>query len=128
MALHLTFARITESEFRALSAWCYPSPYDIYNLDPNEAQEDLRTFLDPANGYHCIRDDIGERIGHCCFGPDARVPGGGYGRDIHGMDALDVGMGLHPDLTGRGFGASFVSAVLDFGREAFDPARFRHVR
>lgn len=51
-----------------------------------------------------------------CFGPDARVPGGDYA-----ADALDVGMGVRPDLTGQGRGLDFVN----IGSRKFAPAEFR---
>ena len=34
-------------------------------------------------------------------------------------------MGIRPELTGQGRGASFVLAVLDFARNAFAPGQFR---
>ena len=36
-----------------------------------------------------------------------------------------VGVGLRPDLTGQGFGASFVEQGLEFARLRFTPKRFR---
>ena len=41
-------------------------------------------------------------------GPDARVLGGDYSHD-----AIDLGLGLRPDLTGHGRGRDLVAAVLD---------------
>jgi ribosomal-protein-alanine N-acetyltransferase len=37
---------------------------------------------------------------------------------------VELGLGLRPDLTGRGLGASFIAAGLEFGRERFAPERF----
>lgn len=41
----------------------------------------------------------------------------------HGT-SVEIGLGLHPDWTGRGFGRSFLEAGLDYGRCRFAPERF----
>jgi ribosomal-protein-alanine N-acetyltransferase len=41
------------------------------------------------------------------------------------QSALDVGLGLRPDLVGRGLGLAFVEAGLDFAHETFAPASYR---
>ena len=48
-------------------------------------------------------------VGFCCLGSEARVPGL---RQRDGV--LDVGAGLRPDLVGRGLGARFLTAVMDY--------------
>jgi RimJ/RimL family protein N-acetyltransferase len=40
-------------------------------------------------------------------------------------DDLVIGLGLRPDLTGRGLGRGFVEAGIEFGRRRFDPERIR---
>lgn len=104
-----TFAPMVEADARAVVAWEYPAPYDVYDVPAADRVAAVRSFLEPALGYHAARRD-GELVGFCCFGPDARVPGGDYRRD----DLLDVGLGLRPDLTGKGLGLSFVQAVLAY--------------
>ena len=37
---------------------------------------------------------------------------------------VEVGLGLRPDLTGRGWGLAYVRAVLGFARERFAPREF----
>jgi RimJ/RimL family protein N-acetyltransferase len=78
-------------------------------------------LLDPANNYFVANDAAGHIVGYCCYGPDARVAGGDYRDPV----ALDVGLGMRPNLTGRGAGVAFVVAVLAFGRERFGASRFR---
>ena len=115
------FQLMDETSARDISSWRYEAPYDIYDPAPDGVVEPVvQCFLDPQNAYHTITDEHGELCAYCCFGPDARVPGGDYR-----TDALDVGMGLRPDLTGQGRGSVYVSAVLDFARRAFAPAAFR---
>ena len=118
MSLH--FEPMDEAAARAIHTWRYEPPYDVYDLAAGPAEDLVRAFVDPQNAYHAIRDEGGELVGYCCFGPDARVPGGDYERQ-----ALDVGLGVRPDLTGQGRGAGFVQAVLDFAESRWAPAAFR---
>ena len=122
MSLH--FRPMDEATTWAIHTWRYELPYDIYNLAAEPAESLVGAFLDPQNAYYAIRDDEEEVVAYCCFGPDARVPGGDYGPAAAG-EALDVGLGLRPDLTGQGQGGGYVQAVLDFARHRWAPAAFR---
>lgn len=102
--------------------WRYSPPYDLYNLTmTGAAAADLVRFLaDPANQYYALLDAAGDLVAYCCFGADAQVPGGDYTHS-----ALDIGLGVRPDLTGHGLGGRFVAAVLAFAAQTFPPAPFR---
>jgi ribosomal-protein-alanine N-acetyltransferase len=115
-----TFRPMDEAGAREILTWHYEPPYDIYNADPEEVEPFVRSLLDPANAYHTITNEGGELVGYCCFGADARVPGGDYG-----ADALDVGLGMRPDLTGQGRGHDFFAAIVDFAQCAFEPRALR---
>lgn len=117
----LTFGPMDEAAARAVLGWRYPPPYDLYNADPAGVGEGLATLLDPANACFAARDADGALVGYCCFGPEARVPGGDYGE----AGLTDLGLGLRPDLTGRGLGAAFVAAATTFGRERLGARRYR---
>ena len=41
------------------------------------------------------------------------------------MPALDIGLGIRPNLTGHGKGSGFVEAVLDFANKTYSPDRLR---
>ncbi|MBN1978586.1 MAG: GNAT family N-acetyltransferase [Anaerolineae bacterium] len=116
----LTFRPMDEASAREILTWRYEPPYDIYNEDPDKAGPFVQTLLDPAYAYHTITDEDGELVGYCCFGADARVPGGDYS-----ADALDVGLGMRPDLTGQGHGLDFFTAIFDFAQRAFAPQALR---
>ncbi len=89
---------------RQVMGWRYPAPYDVYNLaDGDEVVEELT-----AGTYRAALD--GDLVsGFFCTGRDAQVPGGDYSEA-----ALDIGLGLRPDLTGRGLGGEFIADVLDW--------------
>lgn len=98
---------IDEAGADAVAGWCYPPPYDVYNMLPSDAG----ALLDPDNHYRAVLAG-NELIGFCCFGRDARVPAG-KSAGWYGPDGVDVGLGLRPDLTGQGLGADFLATVLD---------------
>ena len=118
--MQYSFAPMDEASARSIVTWQYEPPYSFYNVEPDYAGESVAGFLDPAWAYFSIRDQNSELVGFCCFGEDARVPGGDYGEP-----ALDVGWGMRPDLTGQGRGATFVRAILEFGKRAYAPEQVR---
>ena len=117
---NLTFKPMDEASAREIFTWRYEPPYDIYNENPAKAEPFMQTLLDPIYAYHVITDERGDLVGYCCFGVDARVPGGDYA-----ADALDVGLGMRPDLTGQGHGLAFFEAVAEFAQRTFAPQALR---
>jgi [ribosomal protein S18]-alanine N-acetyltransferase len=119
----LRFAPLTEADAEEILGWRYAGELAVYGFDapdPAARAEEKRNLLDPANGYHAARSAAGALVGFCCFGADAQVPGGDYRQP-----ALDVGLGLRPDLVGQGLGLPFVEALLDFARHELSPTSFR---
>jgi len=119
--LRFTLKPITPRDARSISRWRYEGPYSIYNGDPTSVD----SLLQPRLRYHSVCDEHADLVGYFCFGEDAQVSAGKrlgvYGREV----ALDVGLGMRPDLTGRGLGEEFVHAGLRFAREAYSPQAFR---
>lgn len=114
----ISFTPMDESAAREIITWCYDPPYDIYNLEDSE--KSIQYALEPQNNFYTMRDVRGDLVGFCSFGADAQVPGGDYRES-----AMDIGMGIRPDLTGQGRGSNFVAEVLSFANEQFQPATFR---
>ena len=115
------FEPMNDEQARAVAAWRYEAPYDFYDManDP----EDLEELLGPPErreGYYALLSD-GELVGFFCYGPGGQLPTFDYPDD----GSVDVGLGLEPDLTGKGLGLEFVRAGLRFGRHRFSPAGFR---
>ncbi|HEU5216897.1 MAG TPA: GNAT family N-acetyltransferase [Gaiellaceae bacterium] len=100
-----------ETYSRELEAWHYEPPYDFYDLasDP----DDLASNRDPTR-YEHRRAVVGE---------DGCLEAFWY-FDRHG-DATEVGIGLRPDLTGRGLGESFLRAQLEYAADRWQPATLR---
>jgi len=94
---------------RLILGWRYDPPYDVYDLNVDRSDRALVFFLNPKSNYFTIKDTKGGLDGYWCFGKSARVVGGSYwGR------AIDLGLGIRPDLTGRGIGFQYVEAVVEF--------------
>jgi ribosomal-protein-alanine N-acetyltransferase len=107
-----SIALMTQDEAEVIAEWRYDPPYDFYNTTADA--RDLAELLDPdqrSDRYFAARNAAGELIGYFEFGRDARV--------------VRVGLGLRPDLTGRGLGLSFLEQGLSFARRRFRPGRFR---
>jgi ribosomal-protein-alanine N-acetyltransferase len=116
----LAFDLMDEASARVALGWRYDPPYELYNTDAAALDDDVLALLNPDYAYYRITNRDGELVAYCCFGPDAQVEGGDYT-----PDALDIGLGVRPDLTGQGHGLEYAQAVLDFARQTFAPATFR---
>lgn len=119
MADLYTISLLSEENARKITTWSYDPPFDLYDLAP----EHLSGLLNLDFRYHQVLDQNGSLIGYCCFGLDARVPGGNY--QLNEPRVLDIGVGMRPDLVGRGLGRYFVSAILDYAYKRYQPECFR---
>jgi RimJ/RimL family protein N-acetyltransferase len=104
----------------AVLSWRYSPPYDFYNLEPAQHQANLDNFLNPQNNFLAILNGDGELEGFCSFGSDGRVRGGTYSDQ-----ALDIGMGIRPDLTGQGNGRRYAQAFISYATQHYSPSWLR---
>ncbi|REJ09107.1 GNAT family N-acetyltransferase [Halobacillus trueperi] len=88
--------------------WTYEPPYDFYNVELSE--ETLVERLDGS--YRSVLDETGALIGFFCTGESAKVPAGEKD-GVYDEAAVDMGLGMHPLLTGQGNGNLFGKTVLD---------------
>jgi [ribosomal protein S18]-alanine N-acetyltransferase len=100
----------------AIASWRYDGRYSMYN----GAVASIEEFLKPEYQYYEVFDENGDIVGFCNFCEDARVAGFAYDDD-----ALDVGVGMLPDLTGRGKGLGFARAVVDFAQRTYATDAYR---
>lgn len=113
---------MTEGIARAIGAWRYKPPYTFYNPDPKALDEILAQMLDGS--YYAVLDDQGELAGFVAFGATAQIPGG-HTHGAYRDEALDIGLGMRPDLTGHGLGLEFLEACIAFARERYAPPMLR---
>src|SRR5436190_24363547 len=95
----MRIAQATENDLAEIETWRYEPPYDFYDGDVDPLTNPERFFA--------ARDDDGELVGFYYFEEKG--------------DVLEYGLGLRPDLTGKGQGREFVCAGLEFGCERFTP-------
>lgn len=111
--MNFASTEMTASFASRIAGWQYPSPYDIYNMDGTDA--DVSEVM--GGTYRAVMSDD-ELVGFYCTGQAAQVPGE---TDVlpYRESAVDFGIGMRPDLTGRGMGASFFGFVLSELRTHF---------
>jgi ribosomal-protein-alanine N-acetyltransferase len=101
---------LTQEEAEAIAEWHYPEPYSFYDwtADPDDLRELLEQEL-RGDVYWAVKNED-ELVGYFSCKPKGGT--------------VEIGLGLRPDLTGRGLGAGFLAAGLDFARTRFSPERF----
>ena len=119
--MRFTLKQISPEDAYAISRWRYDEPYSIYNENPTSVDSLLQTHF----YYHSVYDERGDLVGYFCFGEDAKVRTGSRLGVYERESALDIGLGMRPDLTGHGLGEDFVRAGLRFAQETYSPPAFR---
>ena len=92
---------LQEADAAVLDAWRYEPPYDFYDGEEDPVQNPERFFL--------VRDDAGDVLGFYYFEERA--------------DVVEIGLGLRPDLTGRGLGLQFFEDGVSFAKQTFGDKR-----
>jgi RimJ/RimL family protein N-acetyltransferase len=92
----------TPETLAEVATWCYEPPYDFYDDDDGKPVKNPERF-------YAVRDETGALVASFYFEQ----------RD----DAVFYGLGLRPDLTGRGHGAEFVDAGIAFARSTLGAGR-----
>src|SRR5579863_4037820 len=133
--MKFTFSLMNAADAYVVSSWRYEDPYNVYNIGNDDGKEaDITEFLDRRSPYYAVHDDtlsggqviiMGELVGFFCYGT-ASLPWSAGEPALYVEDSIIViGLGIRPDLTGKGMGLSFVNAGLAFAREQFAPSAFR---
>lgn len=100
---------------KEMSHWSYGGEYSFYDRNGN-------TDYPEGEAFACL-DERGDLAGQFHFGEDARIPT--VEQDVYSPGYLDIGLGLRPDLCGKGLGEEFVRLGMKLGREKFSGHRFR---
>lgn len=106
--VELLIRNMNEKYAQEIICWQYEEPYDFYNNELSE--ESLREFLD--NPYFAIMNEQEELIGFYCTGSAAQVPKG-HDFNAYSKEYIDIGIGMKPTLTGKGFGTKFFSFIIN---------------
>ena len=104
--MKFTFNKMKLEDAHQIASWHYEAPYDFYDWDRDAA--DLAELLNPQSwqeAYYSVLNGENELVGFFVFKRDSQT--------------VEVGLGLRPDLTGKGLGRTFLNAGLTFGQEHF---------
>ena len=104
--IRFTIQQMTNDSAMAIADWIYTPPYDFYNAVPDDP--DLADFLNPEFRHGRYYETVAEYYGLV-----------GFFEFKHEKDPLEIGLGLRPDLTGKGLGLRFVQAGMAFARSHF---------
>lgn len=109
--MEYTFRSMNEIYAKEIVNWHYEDMYGFYDMEQDI--EDMEEFLTPqswVSKYYAVTNDD-ELIGYFCFEQEDEI--------IH------IGLGLKPDLTGKGYGKKFIEAGLEFSQEKYNISVFR---
>jgi ribosomal-protein-alanine N-acetyltransferase len=99
-----TVTPMTQAEAEEVAAWRYPGEYAFYDAD--SVPDGLAELLDPArrgDEYYTAR------------GRDGSLEG--FVQLETAGDGIEIGLGLRPDLTGRGLGLAFTAAAIELAED-----------
>ncbi len=102
-----TFTVMTQEEAEEIAYnWHYEGKYSFYDIEADEG--DLAEFLaEDSRGDHTFSvKENGALIG---FFTVCKINDG----------AVDIGLGMKPDITGNGLGLQFINAGLAFSKEQY---------
>jgi len=114
---NLNVTLMIEIYAKAISVWKYENEYAFYNNDEGDIEE----FMDGT--YYACTLENGELIGYFCFGKGAQIPT--VEENVYDDASVDIGLGLRPDLCGKGMGLVFFSAGLEYAKAVLDITHFR---
>ena len=109
--------KMTKEYALQISQWKYDGIYSMYDSD----ESDIVGLMDGTH-FACT-NAIGELIGYFCYGNGARIPT--LEENIYDDKYLDIGLGLRPDLCGKGHGLAFFLKGIDHAQKHFYTQNFR---
>jgi ribosomal-protein-alanine N-acetyltransferase len=110
--VNVSIRPLTERDVHEMRTWRYPPPYERYDLDADPSDVDIMLAAAASGEGWFAADDA-----------ESAALAGFFEFVVQGVE-VEVGLGLRPDLTGRGLGAGYLEAGLGFARERWAPERF----
>ena len=89
---------MSQTNAEEIAKWHYEAPYDFYDMINDE--EDLHELLyERGDHYFEVLEN------HVCIGFYSIIEDDGQ---------IEIGLGLRPDLTGKGYGKEFLEMLLEY--------------
>jgi ribosomal-protein-alanine N-acetyltransferase len=102
---------LTDRHALEIATWRYEFPYEWYDTSADPRRVELLADPRRREGLRAIVADEGSLVGFFNF--------------VREGDEIRIGLGMRPDLTGRGLAQPFIAAGLDYARWEWRPKRFR---
>ncbi|MBB6454134.1 ribosomal-protein-alanine N-acetyltransferase [Salirhabdus euzebyi] len=109
--MEFLFKPMNQSDAEEIAEWEYDEPYSFYN--PKSDEEDLKLLLNSnarKNIYYSVFNKDRKLIGFYTFICKGKV--------------MEIGLGLAPEITGKGYGKDFVKAGLQYAKTHFVCSKF----
>ncbi|MEI5992058.1 hypothetical protein A5881_003614 [Enterococcus termitis] len=113
MKNNLLFEKMSQSEaLEIANNWKYPYPYNFYDMTEDlEDYEELISVTQRGNNFFSIKEK------NILIGFFSIYPFKNNNKEI------EFGIGLRPDLTGKGNGKYYTEAALDYIERTFKPRK-----
>jgi [ribosomal protein S18]-alanine N-acetyltransferase len=102
---------LTEAHAAEIATWRYEFPYEWYDTASDPRRVELFSNAVEREGLRAVVGDDDELVGFFNF--------------VREGDEVRIGLGMRPDLTGRGLAQPFIQAGLEYARAQWEPLRFR---
>lgn len=111
---------MTEEYAKEIAGWKYGGRYALYSFSDNE-----ETIKELMNGdyYVYLTMNKSEIVGYFCVKDSARVDT--IEEDIYDGEYLDIGLGMRPDICGKGLGYNFLKTGLEYLGKKYKTDKFR---
>lgn len=117
------FHPMSEEYASLIAHWKYKKPYSMYSMDGS-----YDCISELMNGdYYYVLDNLNTLVGFICNGNSARIPGGYEIGIYNDSKYLDIGLGMRPEITGKGRGLEFLTHCINFLKEQFKAQNFQLV-
>lgn len=103
-----------------ITGWSYSKPYDFYNMDNKE-----EIISELRSGVYEAVYSYEKLFGFFCTGESAQILIETALPIYKSENAVDIGLGICPDMTGKGLGRGFVSFVIGCIRQNGGKAALR---
>jgi len=115
--MDINIVKMTKEYAQQISHWKYDGPYAFYN----HSDSNIEGFMDDTH-FACTHIS-GELVGYFCYGNDARIPT--IEENVYDDNFLDIGLGLRPDLCGKGHGLAFFLKGIDYAQLRYNTKNLR---
>lgn len=113
--------RITYAEACEISKWIYKNKYSNFSMDgSSKCIKELR-----IGPYYSVTHKNNNLLGYYCFDKAARVLIDRQLELYNDKSFTDIGLGLRPDLCGKGLGFNFLKMGINFARDQLSAEKFR---